>query len=650
MNVAWKKFVHTRFYLPIKHSPDFDPKKITLVMTPGSAAGDNTVQISEVRERITQGDAVLWLNGAEVIAMLPPDGAIQVALATHAYPIPSDRIAWLREGLRVAQARAAAKVPGAAATPPSSGAPGIATVFASAAPDAAKPSAQRGSLPANEIAALRPRKLGLADLGLEFSVPGAWREERIAKVLHLHDRDSGMRVEVRGMQQPDLSLDQWVSMRVEQLGQEMRFLKQSGPVQPIEGVQWQPGLSGKMVEFAGTFPGETVPGRYLLACIHREGTVVSLAVRATAEVFAQQRSLVQWLIGSVSVLSKEDLAARRAAAAAAASERDMDDGVTDTPALFGFNLHGRIGRLRALAYSVPTVIPSAALAIGAAVVMPKAMVLGAIMAITGVILLLWFSLRLMILRLHDVNRSGKWVLLFLALSGLAGALHSPVLLGIASLAFWLFVFVIYYFVPGTRGQNDYGPPPGPNTQLVQIGAAVFVLFQLFGIYANVKMASMLKSRTDTAAAQGSKLTPFAGPGQKFVVDLPGVPTPVPSSPWMNQQNGGVQVQQFYLEQAGRQYLIQSLDFGPAPRDSYALMNRAEQSVMGGDGKVEGTKAFLFNNGVNGREVRVKRADGSIRLARLVYHSGMLVVLMIAGPDDAATGAHADQVFQSFQLK
>lgn len=660
LNAAWKKFVHTRFYVPIVHSPDLDPKKARIHTAPSAAAGSDAVLISEVRERVAHGDAVLWLNGAEVVKMLHAEAGILVALSDRAFAIAHDRVDWLRKGIEAAQARAAAKLhpPGAAsasarAPVPAAPAPAARAPAAPVALAKAPPAKAKGGV--LDVAALKPRSVSIGDLGLAFFVPGAWREDRSIKALRFHDQGSGMRVEASGFHRPGLALDQWVGMRVAQVEQEMRFLTQAGPSYAISGDGWRDTVSGRAVEFTGTFPGETVEGRYLVACIHREGTVVSIAVRATAEVFEQQRALVQWLLNRVELAGDEAIAAYRAPAARTTAA-SADLGSFETPPMFSMSLQGRIGRLRALAWSVPAVMPFAAIGVAAALLMQKHAGLAVILAITGLVLMCWFGLRLMVLRLHDVNLSGKWILLFLLMSGAAGATQSPKLMAAVSILFWLFILVIYYLVPGTDGDNNYGPPPEPNTPLVKVGAAVFLLFQVFAIYANIKAASALQARGLPGASvqsperAGPALVTFRAPDGSFVVDLPGTLTELPSSAWLNAQMGNVKMHQYHLEEGGRAYLVQTLDFGTAPQDRYAMMNRAEQTVAGRDATLESSKPFLFNNGINGREVRARAPDGSLRVARVVFVGSQLVLVMMAGADTPANAGLAELVFKSFQLK
>lgn len=184
--------------------------------------------------------------------------------------------------------------------------------------------------------------------------------------------------------------------------------------------------------------------------------------------------------------------ARRLKRAGSRHEHD-DDGAT--PPAFGFAMTGRIGRLRFLAYGIPSYVP---LILGAvAMMMLKGLGLAALLA--GTVAFLIMILRLVVLRLHDLNASGKWALLPFAISllavqgSVAGMLLSSGLVSLGYLALLL--------VPGDRGDNDYGPPPGPNTALVMIGAAISLIFMVASMASNPRQHLKLGNASPAPAEQ-----------------------------------------------------------------------------------------------------------------------------------------------------
>lgn len=145
-----------------------------------------------------------------------------------------------------------------------------------------------------------------------------------------------------------------------------------------------------------------------------------------------------------------------------------------TPSPLALSFQGRIGRLRYLAYAIPAYLP---LIVGALIGgifggFSRPGVGFAIFVGLGALATMVLAIRIFVLRLHDLNLSGLWVLLpfgigfVAAFGGPTGALAFAAIIGLGSLAL--------LFVPGSTEANDYGPPPGPNTVWTTIGAIVMI--------------------------------------------------------------------------------------------------------------------------------------------------------------------------------
>jgi hypothetical protein len=86
------------------------------------------------------------------------------------------------------------------------------------------------------------------------------------------------------------------------------------------------------------------------------------------------------------------------------------------------------------------------------------------------------------------------------------------MIAIGGCLFWV-VALLLNVLPGTDGDNDYGPPPGPNTFLVNVGAVLFIAFTALAVVANIKYmqytrygkahTSSLSSAPGTAQEQSS---------------------------------------------------------------------------------------------------------------------------------------------------
>ena len=179
MTLAWKKFIKAKFFVAILRSPDDDPKNFLLSITRRTGDGKPVVIIAEVRDRIDQhqGDGVVAISGADIVRRLGDQGGILVELSDGPFHVSRKRVAWLRSGIEVAEARMATRKVLKAAAP---GAPmpvlsvqgGL--IVSSAAPPpqpASAPTRARRSLEA--LAALhlpKPEKTGL-----EFFEPSAWQ-------------------------------------------------------------------------------------------------------------------------------------------------------------------------------------------------------------------------------------------------------------------------------------------------------------------------------------------------------------------------------------------------------------------------------------------------------------------------------------------
>jgi len=122
---------------------------------------------------------------------------------------------------------------------------------------------------------------------------------------------------------------------------------------------------------------------------------------------------------------------------------------------------GRLGRLRYLGYSCAALLLCGVfVAFAAAALGPDA---AGVLTLVAYLPLIAFNILIGIQRSHDMNWSG-WtiVLTIIPLVGLV----------------WL-------FKSGTKGPNDYGNPPPPNTTGVKILASLFFVVVLVGMLAAI---------------------------------------------------------------------------------------------------------------------------------------------------------------------
>jgi uncharacterized membrane protein YhaH (DUF805 family) len=128
-----------------------------------------------------------------------------------------------------------------------------------------------------------------------------------------------------------------------------------------------------------------------------------------------------------------------------------------------FSASGRIGRIRYIGYSVGLMLLFAAvLGVIAAIVGPKAA--GVVMVI-GYVLMLVVMFLMSIQRAHDFNTTG-WI---------------------SILALVPLVNLIFWFIPGTDGENEYGLKTPPNRVGVTILAMIMPVVFITGILAAIAL-------------------------------------------------------------------------------------------------------------------------------------------------------------------
>jgi uncharacterized membrane protein YhaH (DUF805 family) len=142
------------------------------------------------------------------------------------------------------------------------------------------------------------------------------------------------------------------------------------------------------------------------------------------------------------------------------------------------------------------------LGIVAALIAPLHKTLGIILLILFGVLCLWMSLRLMALRLHDLNRSAKWLLALLLLPGAGFAVGGPQLEAICAGGFWM-IALLLLVLPGSESDNDYGPPPGANTTLVTVGASLILVLMALGAVGNIRLMRSGKLNSALLRNQGT---------------------------------------------------------------------------------------------------------------------------------------------------
>ena len=152
-----------------------------------------------------------------------------------------------------------------------------------------------------DVAALKPRNVGIPHLGIDFYVPGAWKEFKSGRALQFQDQATGLMFDAAGMTRTGRTVEQWVEMRTPLVLHDMPYLQQVGQPYAIEGQEWRGMISARAVEFRGTAPGDSEETACLLCCFRTETTLFAITMHAKAGVFEASRPLFKWLLPRVSI-------------------------------------------------------------------------------------------------------------------------------------------------------------------------------------------------------------------------------------------------------------------------------------------------------------------------------------------------------------
>ncbi|MBD9459798.1 DUF805 domain-containing protein [Pseudomonas sp. PDM05] len=190
----------------------------------------------------------------------------------------------------------------------------------------------------------------------------------------------------------------------------------------------------------------------------------------------------------------------------------VGDDLPEFSTLKVFTIHGRIGRLRYLAWTLVLtvamlvasgIIATAGFAVATA--SPTAgMILGILLGFALFVALLWVSVQIAVQRLHDLGWSG-W-LWFLNLVPLVNSVF-PILLLV---------------LPGNAGANQYGAPPPRNSTAVKVLATLWLAFipVMLAIVVTLGMngyLNQLEANVDSSY-ENSSITSDADTDQSVIVD------------------------------------------------------------------------------------------------------------------------------------
>ncbi len=487
-----------------------------------------------------------------------------------------------------------------------------------------------------DVQTLAPRNVVDAALGLDFYVPGAWKQSRSGKAIQFLDPATQAKIEITCMQRAGTTLENWLALRLPTVTKEMPFLQQVGDSYQVFGSQWRGRIEAMATEYKGTFHLDDEETHYLICCYRTDSAVVAMTVRVKSKAFEDNRALYKWLFERVNIAEP--------VAVEVVTNRDESGRRNDgpTPAMWGFSTDGRIGRLRYFAYSLVIWLPMVLLILATTLVV-RGFGLG---AITIILTTLWMPIRLVVMRLHDLNRSGWWLLALLALPGLAGAKQSPVLLGLLSGLFWLALFVISVW-PGEDDDNDFGPPCSPNPMWVNVVAGGFVLLQMVGLGGGVLMGVRGKSPwQSTEVADVAPLKSYTPRDGSFTVVLPGIPKKDKMAG--NKPEGFEELQIYRLSSGSNKYYIEiSKMREELEKNTDALDYYRDSMLPTHDTVIEAEKRVRVGE-FTGRQIRFALPDGRHQDFRLLIAGAKVYMVSVESTKESRNQDKIDMVLESFR--
>ena len=186
-----------------------------------------------------------------------------------------------------------------------------------------------------------------------------------------------------------------------------------------------------------------------------------------------------------------------------------------------FHLTSRIGRLRYLAYSLGlSLLSMVPFAIGWGLWLMSPTIGATVFGVTELTLLV-LNIGFGVRRLHDLDKSGWWMLLvFVPLANLG-----------------LVIYLLFF--AGSIGENRFGEQPPPNSGWVILGALVYIALIPLGIlaalaipaYADYTMRAQMSEAVQLATGAESPVTEYVNANQgSWPPSLPAIYSPAKQNP------------------------------------------------------------------------------------------------------------------------
>lgn len=310
--------------------------------------------------------------------------------------------------------------------------------------------------------------------------------------------------------------------------------------------------------------------------------------------------------------------------------------------------------MRVLACSLPLIVALGVLSVYGLRYLSQYEWLALAPVVAAGFLTMYWMIRLMVLRLHDVNLSGFWlagVFLLILMGGLVDGGRS---LELMAIIFWLGAAIVCCLIPGTEGANKYGPAPGPNSTLVKAGASAFILACLISqgsILVLREQASRARATPQPARAPDAATWQAAPAGPVWTSPERGMTIAFPVKPDEDTvradvllRMGAVRMRQFSAFAHSETYRVQVLGLGAAPFDPDTVMRRVQANLLGDGDVMTAPPTELMINGYVGRDIRAAR-----RLIRIVVVRTTVYIVTVDADPAPASMARAGAFIESLVL-
>ncbi|WMW79396.1 DUF805 domain-containing protein [Undibacterium cyanobacteriorum] len=689
----WSRLVKNRFFVAIQRVNVAGKTDFRLVLPEQEM--EASLEISEYKDKLTcpAGAELAFLTGAQIVRRMPDGKALRLILAGRNLDVAVPRVEWLKKSLeasrqallkkqeeampkpssvpigktgdtlppinaismplpdheqeqgrgwdfRVSTLRADTNVPGAhapilTATP--------AFTYQSLELEPTKPVVKENpNNPSFDASKLKTRQVTHIGLGIELAVPAAWQDLRNEKAIKFVDNERGLILEVNGRRRDDMSFATWIDHRVPMITKEQPFLTQVSEISEASGRLWGEKISGKVLEFKGQFPLDDEYSVYRFYCIQTPKNFISIGIKVKQGQYEQLFPLLNWVVGGLelyeTMAQPDSEETNPYSASAVSNQRDFGE----APSPFSLSFQGRLGRLRFVAYSAFAIIPLILGGIAAALTGMNSLVIAA-----SVVLFFLLILRPLVLRLHDLGFSGKWLVLLIVLPVLlsfSGRANSRELAQIASSILSLLLVLI----PGNSDDNDYGSPCPPNSIAVSVIAWIVLALNVAGNVGLYKYErDLMKSATPSIGSSESGYG-FSPPDQSYTVNFPRKPVEDKTVSAGPKTPGFGAAHMYQASSKKYQFVVQDIIVEAPMPDRTAALDRFSSLVADSMGTVLSSEKVAMG-GYSARALTVKTRIGTYEHLRFLFVGKRLYVLGVQAPTNGEALADAQDFFDSFQI-